>query len=100
MNQVAVLSPDEMQAMVRNAVRAELGAMVREAAMPKAAFSPVEAAEYLNMSEQTLRSWRSEGKGPAYVTLGRSIMYLKKDLDAFFESNRKFTSGAPDAQRF
>ena len=40
-----------------------------------------EAARYLRFSPVTLNGWRSEGRGPAYVTIGRSIRYRGADLE-------------------
>lgn len=42
-----------------------------------------DAAEKLATSEQTLRKWRCAGKGPRYVTLGRSIRYRETDLEEY-----------------
>jgi predicted DNA-binding transcriptional regulator AlpA len=48
-----------------------------------------EAARFLSMSFRTLQSWRSEGKGPPYVKLGRSIRYRMNDLLVWTEKGRK-----------
>ncbi len=41
-----------------------------------------EAADYLMLSPHTLRTWRSEGKGPRYRQLeGRTIRYTMTDLN-------------------
>ncbi len=43
-----------------------------------------EAAEYLNISVHTLRSYRKikdETNGPKFHKLGRSVRYTKEDLD-------------------
>ena len=42
-------------------------------------------AERLQVGVQTLAKWRSEGKGPRYVQLGRSIRYRAADIDEFVE---------------
>lgn len=47
-----------------------------------------EAATRLGLKVATLRAWRHQGKGPAYVRLGRAIRYLAIDLDDFLHSNR------------
>ncbi len=56
-----------------------------------------EAAARLGLKVPTLRTWRSQGRGPAYVRLGRAIRYLESDLDDFLHSNRH-TPGASDAR--
>jgi hypothetical protein len=52
----------------------------------------VEAAEFLGVGKQTLRNWRSCGKGPAYLKLspgprGR-VGYLLEDLQAYRDKRR------------
>jgi len=39
-----------------------------------------EAAAYLNVARGTLRNWRQEGKGPAFIRLGRLIRYSQEEL--------------------
>lgn len=50
--------------------------------MPKL-FSGHQAAEMLCLSEQTLRKWRWEGKGPQFVKIGRKVLYRDEDLQHF-----------------
>lgn len=44
-----------------------------------------QAAAYLGLSPRTLRQWRYEGRGPAYIKgaggTNTSVRYLKADLD-------------------
>ena len=47
-----------------------------------------EAASRLGLKVATLRAWRHQGKGPAYVRLGRAVRYLGIDIDDFLNSNR------------
>jgi hypothetical protein len=46
------------------------------------------AAIRLGLKVATLRAWRHQGRGPAYVRLGRAIRYLPDDLDDFLRANR------------
>ncbi|RJP75010.1 MAG: DNA-binding protein [Desulfobacteraceae bacterium] len=46
------------------------------------------AANRLGLSVQTLRNWRHLCKGPAYIRLGRRIIYREEDLQIFEDSNR------------
>ena len=39
------------------------------------------AADVLGMAVQTLRNWRHQSKGPAYLKVGRSVRYRMEDLD-------------------
>ena len=36
----------------------------------------------------TLSRWRSDGTGPAFVRIGRRVLYRGTDLNAFLEANR------------
>lgn len=47
-----------------------------------------EAAVRLGLKVATLRAWRNQGRGPAYVRLGRAVRYLAIDIDEFLQSNR------------
>jgi helix-turn-helix protein len=46
------------------------------------------AAARLGLKVATLRAWRHQKRGPAFVRLGRAIRYLPADLDAFVATNR------------
>jgi predicted site-specific integrase-resolvase len=47
----------------------------------------VQAAAYLGISPHTLRKWRSQGTGPAYVAVGRLKKYRLPDLEAYVEKS-------------
>lgn len=49
---------------------------------------PSEVADHLQVSEATLKRWRSLGDGPAYIHIGRNIRYLQADLDAYLTAQR------------
>jgi len=42
-----------------------------------------EAAEFLRVSPQTLPRWRFDGTGPAFVRVGRKILYRRADLEEY-----------------
>lgn len=42
-----------------------------------------EAAEQLGLSASTLNKWRTQGRGPKFVKMGRAICYRSADLDAW-----------------
>jgi excisionase family DNA binding protein len=48
----------------------------------------LEAAARLGLKVATLRAWRHQGRGPAFLRLGRAIRYLSSDLDEFLHVNR------------
>lgn len=50
-----------------------------------------ETAQYINMSESWLRQSRMNGNpdGPPFVKIGRSVRYLRDDLDIWLEQRRR-----------
>ena len=42
-----------------------------------------ETAAELNLSPRTLRKWRAQGKGPAFVKIGRRVFYRDTSRDAW-----------------
>jgi hypothetical protein len=48
----------------------------------------VNAAGRLGLKVATLRAWRHQRRGPAFVRLGRAVRYLPSDLDEFLSANR------------
>lgn len=63
--------------------------------MEKRAFTEIETAEYIGMSRSYLRQSRMEGHrenrtpAPPFIKIGRSIRYLKEDLDNWLDSQPK-----------
>jgi predicted DNA-binding transcriptional regulator AlpA len=53
---------------------------------------PVEVADLLRVSEQTLSNWRGRGDGPVYVKLGSgrtaTIRYPEAEFQAWLERAR------------
>lgn len=51
--------------------------------------STKQAADYLGLKSQTLRRWRMQGDGPAYVRLGNTprarVAYRNADLDLWLD---------------
>ena len=50
---------------------------------------PKDAAQYIGWSESTLAKKRMAGDGPAYIKLGRSVLYELDELDRFLASRRR-----------
>ena len=46
----------------------------------------VEVAKILGVTEGTLRNWRYQGDGPAYVKLGSAVRYKAADVQAYIDS--------------
>jgi excisionase family DNA binding protein len=59
--------------------------------------TPDETAQRTKVAKQTLARWRSEGKGPAFVKLGRKVAYRAEDVAAWL-AGRRFHSTA-EAER-
>ena len=57
-------------------------------------FTEKEASIYIGMSRSFLRHARMDGRrdnftpGPRFTKIGRSVRYLKDDLDAWLEAHR------------
>ncbi len=49
-------------------------------------FKTPEAARYLGIKPNTLDIWRCQKRGPKFHRVGRSIIYLHEDLDAYLAS--------------
>jgi predicted DNA-binding transcriptional regulator AlpA len=43
-------------------------------------------AEYLSMSAQTVKEWRSKGKGPRWVKVEGSVRYRWSDVESWLTS--------------
>src|SRR5947207_2337611 len=56
--------------------------------VPNRPLTETEAAARLGLKVATLRAWRNQRRGPAYVRLGRAIRYLAIDIEEFLDSNR------------
>jgi predicted DNA-binding transcriptional regulator AlpA len=48
-----------------------------------------EAAEYLRLKKGTLDNWRSRGRGPRFIKLGRKVSYDTRDLDHWINQNKQ-----------
>jgi predicted DNA-binding transcriptional regulator AlpA len=49
--------------------------------------SPAETAKQLGLSQSQLAKWRSTGKGPVFVKLGRKVGYTRWGNAAFIRAN-------------
>ncbi len=61
---------------------------------PQALLTAVAVAEELGVPLQTLYGWRSAGKGPRGIRVGRYLRYRRADVDAWLE---KQADPIPDA---
>ena len=51
--------------------------------------SAKDLAEVLGLAEQTLASWRVEGKGPVFVKAGRRVFYRPEDIERWAQENTR-----------
>ncbi len=51
-----------------------------------------EAAEQLRLPVSTLRFYRAQGTGPKGFKLGRAVVYLQADLDAWVAERMRQTA--------
>ena len=49
----------------------------------------LQAAEILQVELGTLENWRSAGRGPSFVKVGRLVRYRAEDLEAWINANLK-----------
>jgi hypothetical protein len=55
----------------------------RIAHIPGGYIPEAEMAEQLNAAVRTLRKWRAQGKGPAYIKIGKHIFYRDTSRDTW-----------------
>lgn len=48
----------------------------------------LEVAVRLGVQPTTLRAWRRQGRGPAYMKLGKAVRYTPEDVDAWKRAMR------------
>ena len=60
-----------------------------------AAMRPDAAAAFLSLSTQRLANMRQLGGGPAFVKIGRSILYRRADLEAWLASHSRHSTSDP-----
>ena len=53
------------------------------------------AARYTGLSASTLNKLRVFGGGPAYLKLGRRVVYDAADLDAWLATQRRTSTSSP-----
>ncbi|MBX9453225.1 MAG: helix-turn-helix domain-containing protein [Mesorhizobium sp.] len=50
-----------------------------------ALLTPSQVAELLAVSAKTLTGWRGQGRGPAFIRMGRTIRYRRGDIEGFID---------------
>jgi hypothetical protein len=76
------VTPDQLEqfraTLVRGGIRPTVSDLVRAS----------DAARVLGLAPKTLRNWRSDGRGPDFVSIGGSVFYPLASLNAFIEAGR------------
>jgi predicted DNA-binding transcriptional regulator AlpA len=57
--------------------------------------SDVIVSDIYNLNLKTLRNWRTQGKGPRFYKLGRSVRYDLRDVEEWFAAQPKGGNGIP-----
>jgi predicted DNA-binding transcriptional regulator AlpA len=67
---------------------------------PDALLTGHEVAVLLGLSDRTLERYRAARTGPAYIAVGGLIRYLRRDVLAFIEQNRRLSTSdlGPDSE--
>ena len=55
---------------------------------PAGSVNERDAAKYVGLTASYMRNARAEGRGPAYIRIGRTIRYRPPDLDAWLVRHR------------
>ena len=99
MSQVIVVSPEQLHYLVASAVRDGVSQALKGITQTSTGNMPEnEAARYLGVSPNTLRSWRCQKIGPVYHKSGRAVRYSKADLDIWQATNRILTVDSQEIQ--
>ena len=46
-------------------------------------YTPTEAAQYLKVPASTMAFWRSSGKGPKFLKVGRHVRYTAEAVEEY-----------------
>ncbi len=56
-----------------------------------------QAAEYLGLGKSTLDKLRVVGGGPAFIKIGKRVVYDPADLDAWFNQHKRISTSESTA---
>lgn len=63
------------------------------------AMRPQEVADYTGFSVQRLATLRLFGGGPPFAKIGRSVSYLREDVDAWLRARRRNSTSDQDTSQ-
>lgn len=88
---IVVTTRSELEDIIRGIVRDALaGGHKKDGTLDER-----QAAALLGLSPATLRRWRSDRQGPAYIKAGRSVLYAREDIDRWLLRQRVLTAESP-----
>lgn len=61
----------------------------RQAPATPRLLTPPEVAGILQVHVDTLKVWRSDGKGPRWIRLGTRVRYAPADINAYIAARRQ-----------
>lgn len=88
--EIVVIAQDKLEALIAGAVQRGVCMAIDGLRLPET-MTEAQAATYLCLSQETLRRWRTERRGPVYQKLGRAVRYQRSDLDAWQRRQRQHT---------
>lgn len=88
--ELIVITGDKLEELITGAVQRGVLMAMEGLHLPEN-MTEAQTANYLCLSQETLRRWRAEGRGPAYQKLGRAVRYLRSELDAWQHRQRQQT---------
>lgn len=88
--EIVVIAQDKLEALIADAVQRGVSMAIDGLRLPET-MTEAQAATYLCLSQETLRRWRTEGRGPTFQKLGRAVRYLRSELDAWQRGQRQRT---------
>ncbi|MGZ3172135.1 MAG: helix-turn-helix transcriptional regulator [Croceibacterium sp.] len=62
--------------------------------MDQLLLTPDQTSDRLHTPVATLQYWRTTGRGPRYLKIGRKIFYRSGDIDQFIAACEHVTAGA------
>lgn len=65
--------------------------------MRRTVLRPDEVHEHTGVSVETLKYWRTHGRGPRWYKLGRRVVYDLAAVDAWLDEQRAATGTGPAA---
>lgn len=58
-------------------------------------YRTADAATYCASTKSTFEKYRLTGEGPAYIKLGRTVVYDQNDLDVWLNNNKRQSTSEP-----